>query len=158
MWHHMHAHPRICASARVHVHVCVRFHISINYIRCPWCIWCIVVLMVYLAQAARMLNTCIHKKYKKDPKDSRPDILHQCLLTLLDSPLNKAGLLKVYIRSNKNVLIDVAPTIRLPRTFKRFAGLMVQLLHKRWFLSLLPFHVMAPGVVTQTHRNTICFG
>ena len=72
----------------------------------------------------------LHRKFKKDPKDSRPDILHQCLLTLLDSPLNKAGLLKVYVRSNKNVLIDVAPTIRIPRTFKRFAGLMVQLLHK----------------------------
>jgi len=28
------------------------------------------------------------------------------------------------------VLIEVSPTVRIPRTFKRFAGLMVQLLHK----------------------------
>jgi rRNA small subunit pseudouridine methyltransferase Nep1 len=27
-------------------------------------------------------------------------------------------------------LIEVSPTVRIPRTFKRFAGLMVQLLHK----------------------------
>lgn len=51
-------------------------------------------------------------------------------MTLLDSPLNKAGLLQVYIHTQKNVLIEVNPHIRIPRTFKRFAGLMVQLLHK----------------------------
>ena len=27
-------------------------------------------------------------------------------------------------------MIEVSPTVRIPRTFKRFAGLMVQLLHK----------------------------
>ena len=54
----------------------------------------------------------------------------QCLLTLLDSPLNKAGLLQVYIHTAKGVLIEVNPHVRIPRTFKRFSGLMVQLLHK----------------------------
>lgn len=28
------------------------------------------------------------------------------------------------------MLIEVSPTVRIPRTFKRFAGLMVQLLHR----------------------------
>ena len=35
------------------------------------------------------------KKYNKDPKNCRPDILHQCLLMLQDSPLNQAGKLQV---------------------------------------------------------------
>lgn len=70
------------------------------------------------------------KKLRKDPNDYRPDILHQEMLALLDSPLNKAGLLKIYIQTKKRVLIDVNPSIRIPRTYKRFAGLMVQLLHK----------------------------
>lgn len=70
------------------------------------------------------------KKLHKDPNIYRPDILHQELLALLDSPLNKAGYLKVYISTTKKVLIDVHPSIRIPRTYKRFAGLMVQLLHK----------------------------
>lgn len=48
----------------------------------------------------------------------------QCLLTLLDSPLNKAGLLQVYIHTAKGVLIEVNPSVRIPRTFKRFSGLM----------------------------------
>ena len=70
------------------------------------------------------------KKNKKDPAMYRPDIAHQELLALIDSPLNKAGKLKVFIRTEKNVLIEVNPAIRIPRTFKRFGGLMVQLLHK----------------------------
>lgn len=91
----------------------------------------------------------IMRKMNRDISDARPDITHQvcplkhispttpfpsnhakCLLTLLDSPINKAGLLQIYIHTAKGVLIEVSPTVRIPRTFKRFAGLMVQLLHK----------------------------
>lgn len=81
-------------------------------------------------------------KTGRDIADARPDITHQvsgekisfstftseysdkCLLTLLDSPLNKAGLLQVYIQTTRGVLIEVNPHIRIPRTFKRFSGLM----------------------------------
>ena len=51
-------------------------------------------------------------------------------MAVLDSPLNKCGKLKVYIHTEKNVLIEVNPKTRIPRTFKRFSGLMVQLLHR----------------------------
>ncbi|TDH67113.1 hypothetical protein CCR75_006200 [Bremia lactucae] len=78
----------------------------------------------------------LHKKLNRDASQSRPDILHQELMALLDSPLNKAGYLKargctddMYIRSTKGVLIEVSSQMRVPRTYKRFAGLMVQLLH-----------------------------
>jgi len=49
----------------------------------------------------------------------------------LDSPINKAGKLQIYIHTARNVLIEVNPSVRIPRTFKRFAGLMVQLLHRQ---------------------------
>ncbi|KAG8996504.1 18S rRNA pseudouridine methyltransferase, partial [Tulasnella sp. 427] len=63
-------------------------------------------------------------KTGRDIADARPDITHQCLLTLLDSPLNKAGLLQVYVHTVKGVLIEINPHVRIPRTFKRFSGLM----------------------------------
>lgn len=72
----------------------------------------------------------LHKKSGRDPASSRPDITHQLLLALMDSPLNKAGHLQVYLQTVTNVLIEISPHTRIPRTFKRFAGLMVQLLHK----------------------------
>jgi rRNA small subunit pseudouridine methyltransferase Nep1 len=57
-------------------------------------------------------------------------------LTLLDSPLNKAGLLQIYIHTSRGVLIEVNPCVRIPRTFRRFSGLMVQLLHKLYIRSV----------------------
>ncbi|PON31128.1 hypothetical protein TGAM01_v200548 [Trichoderma gamsii] len=81
-----------------------------------------------------LLNSDEHigvmRKMNRDISDARPDIAHQCLLTLLDSPINKAGRLQIYIHTAKGVLIEVSPSVRIPRTFKRFAGLMVQLLHR----------------------------
>lgn len=38
--------------------------------------------------------------------------------------------MQIFLHTQKNVLIEVNPHTRIPRTFKRFAGLMVQLLHK----------------------------
>ena len=70
------------------------------------------------------------RKHNKDPGAFRPDIAHQELMAVLDSPLNKAGKVKLYMHTAKNVLIEINPKTRLPRTFKRFSGLMVQLLHR----------------------------
>ncbi|PLW19355.1 hypothetical protein PCANC_09107 [Puccinia coronata f. sp. avenae] len=69
-------------------------------------------------------------KMGRDIASTRPDITHQCLLTLLDSPVNRAGRLQVYIQTAAGVLIEIHPSVRIPRTFKRFSGLMVQLLHQ----------------------------
>lgn len=81
-----------------------------------------------------LLNSDDHqgvlRKHGREISEYRPDITHQCLLALFDSPLNKAGKLQVYIRTQRGVLIEISPHTRIPRTFNRFAGLMVQLLHK----------------------------
>ncbi|OAF66879.1 hypothetical protein A3Q56_05399 [Intoshia linei] len=75
-----------------------------------------------------------HKNYllskHKNIIDYRPDISHQCLLMLQDSPLNRVGQLNVYLKTINNVLIKINPQTRIPRTFDRFSGLMVQLLQK----------------------------
>merc|ERR1712000_64129 len=82
----------------------------------------------------RLINSDDHahqlKKHNRDPANSRPDIVHQCLLALLDSPLAKAERLQIFIHTQRDILIEVNPKIRIPRTYKRFAGLMVQLLQK----------------------------
>ena len=74
----------------------------------------------------------------------------QCLLTLLDSPLNKAGLLQVYIHTVKGVLIEVHPGVRIPRTFKRFSGLMGK--HTRVLSGVL---TLQPLTVQLLHKLSI---
>ncbi|KAF7684505.1 Ribosomal RNA small subunit methyltransferase NEP1 [Astathelohania contejeani] len=70
----------------------------------------------------------MQKKGRPHVSPERSDITHQCLMTLLDSPLNKAGKLRIYVRTVDNVLIEVNPAIRIPRTTSRFNGLIKQLL------------------------------
>lgn len=55
------------------------------------------------------------RRHNKDPALHRPDICHQALMMILDSPLNKAGKLKaLYVHTAKNVLIQVNPQVSLP--------------------------------------------
>ncbi|KAJ4798820.1 Ribosomal RNA small subunit methyltransferase NEP1 [Rhynchospora pubera] len=83
----------------------------------------------------QILNSDDHSNYlrkqNRNPADYRPDIIHQALLAIFDSPLTKAGRLQaVYVRTEKGVLFEIKPHVRMPRTFKRFCGLMSQLLQK----------------------------
>ncbi len=65
---------------------------------------------IKIGKVYELLNCDRHKnhllKYKRDPNsNARPDITHQCLLMLLDSPLNRAGLLQVkYSLQLKNAI------------------------------------------------------
>ncbi|KAF5737646.1 putative Nucleolar essential protein [Tripterygium wilfordii] len=88
-----------------------------------------------VGKSYQLLNSDEHANFlrrnNKNPADYRPDIIHQALLSILDSPLNKAGMVRsIYVKTEKGVLFEVRPHVRIPRTFKRFAGLMLQLLQK----------------------------
>jgi len=67
------------------------------------------------------------RRLDDNEKRGRPDITHFALLEALGSPLNKEGLLKVYVHTNKDYVITVNPSTRLPRNYNRFIGLMEQL-------------------------------
>ncbi|MFN3383306.1 MAG: 16S rRNA methyltransferase [Archaeoglobaceae archaeon] len=61
-------------------------------------------------------------------KRGRPDIVHQCLLLLLDSPLRSFD---IYVHTIKNEIIRVSRDTRLPRNYNRFVGLMEDLFKRR---------------------------
>lgn len=75
----------------------------------------------------RSLHHAAMRKLEKNEKRGRPDITHFALLEALGSPLNKEGLLQVYIHTNKDYTITVNPRARLPRNYNRFLGLIEQL-------------------------------
>ncbi|MEM2549685.1 MAG: hypothetical protein QW689_04580 [Nitrososphaerota archaeon] len=60
-------------------------------------------------------------------KRGRPDILHFTLLEALGSPLNLAGNLEIYCHTQDEAFIEISPTVRLPRVYDRFKGLLSQL-------------------------------
>jgi len=62
------------------------------------------------------MNSDHHKgillKHGRELGTARPDICHQTLLALFDSPLNRENLLQVYMRTTKNVLIEIHPQVK----------------------------------------------
>ena len=89
--------------------------------------------VVQMKSGVQLINSDDHVKFietklKGIPEDYRPDIVHQSLMALLDTVLNKAGRLRIFIVTKKGVLIRISPSIRFPRTYKRFAGLFTELL------------------------------
>jgi rRNA small subunit pseudouridine methyltransferase Nep1 len=81
--------------------------------------------------AQLLLDRSLHhqamRRLEDNLKRGRPDITHFALLEALGSPLNKEGLLQTYVHTNKDYIITVNPTARLPRNYNRFIGLMEQL-------------------------------
>lgn len=61
-------------------------------------------------------------------KRGRPDIAFLSLLSILETPLCKAGLLTVHLHLVDGRVIEIKPDVRLPRNYDRFVGLFEQLL------------------------------
>lgn len=60
-------------------------------------------------------------------KRGRPDIAFHVLLQALGSPLNLEGLLKTYVHTIDDQVIEIDQRVRLPRNYDRFIGLLEQL-------------------------------
>lgn len=79
----------------------------------------------------QLLDKSYHYKaikcLKNSEKRGRPDIIHTTLLNILGTPLNKENLLKTYIHTIDDRIIEVSSKSRLPRNYNRFVGLIEQL-------------------------------
>lgn len=58
----------------------------------------------------------------------KPEILHICLLTALESGLNRKNKLRVWSHTRNNQLIEINPKTRVPRAYSRFVSFMEDLL------------------------------
>ncbi|MFX1264504.1 MAG: 16S rRNA methyltransferase [Promethearchaeota archaeon] len=67
-------------------------------------------------------------KLENSERRGRPDIAYHCLLSLLETPLCKEGLLTVNVHLQDGRIVEVNPSVRLPRNYDRFVGLIEQLL------------------------------
>jgi rRNA small subunit pseudouridine methyltransferase Nep1 len=78
-----------------------------------------------------LLDRSYHHKAMVDLKDAekrgRPDIIHMVLLEALGTPLNKEGLLRIYVHTIDDHIIKVSSKARLPKNYNRFISLLEQL-------------------------------
>jgi rRNA small subunit pseudouridine methyltransferase Nep1 len=64
-------------------------------------------------------------------KMGRPDIIHNTLLQVLETPLNWEGQLRVLVHTQDDQVITINPKVRLPKNYVRFVGLIEQLFTER---------------------------
>lgn len=67
-------------------------------------------------------------KLENGDRRGRPDIAFLCLMAMLETPLCKQGLLTIHLHLQDGRVIEVNPSVRLPRNYDRFVGLFEQLL------------------------------
>ena len=60
-------------------------------------------------------------------KMGRPDIVHNSLLQVLETPLNWENRLRVFVHTQDDHVISINPRIRIPKNYIRFVGLIEQL-------------------------------
>ncbi len=79
----------------------------------------------------KILDVSLHsqtmQKLPNRAKRGRPDIIHLSLLAALGTPLNKNGLLQIFVHTIQDMVIKINPKTRLPKNYNRFKGLMEQL-------------------------------
>jgi len=79
-----------------------------------------------------MLERSIHHKailkLENSEKKGRPDILHTCLKIVSDSPVYRAGKLRVLVHTIGGKWIVPREKVRFPVTYGNFIGLMEKLL------------------------------
>ncbi|MCK5774250.1 MAG: 16S rRNA methyltransferase [Thermoplasmata archaeon] len=78
-----------------------------------------------------LLDSSLHHSLFKDPQEKkrrgRPDIVHQFLLLGLDSIINSEQLLKLYVHTRNDELINIDPSTRFPKNYNRYCGLFEEL-------------------------------
>jgi rRNA small subunit pseudouridine methyltransferase Nep1 len=70
-------------------------------------------------------------KLKESERRGRPDIVHFFLMLAMDSDLNAAGKMKVFVHTRNDDVIAVKPETRLPPHYPRFVGLIESLYEQR---------------------------
>ncbi|MGE0243163.1 MAG: ribosome biogenesis protein [Nitrososphaeraceae archaeon] len=71
------------------------------------------------------------EKMNNSWKRGRPDLVHICLLSILATPLYMKNLVNVYVHTIDNKIIFIGRQVRLPKSYKRFEGLMMKLFQEK---------------------------
>jgi len=67
-------------------------------------------------------------KLKDSEKRGRPDLVHVTLLSVTGTPLYLEGLVRVFVHTYDDVVLEIANKTRIPKNYLRFRGLMEEAL------------------------------
>ena len=85
-------------------------------------------------------------RLKDSEKRGRPDLVHVTLLSVTGTPLYLDGLVKVFVHTYDDNVLEIAEKTRIPKNYLRFRGLMEEALverPKKGLISAYPMGVKA---------------
>ncbi len=68
------------------------------------------------------------ERLRESEKRGRPDLVHGALLSITGTPLYLDGMVKVFVHTYADVVLDIEPKTRIPKSYLRFRGLMEKIL------------------------------
>lgn len=78
--------------------------------------------------SAILLDRSFHhsamERLKDSEKRGRPDLVHGTLLSITGTPLYLDGRVKAFVHTYDDVVLDIEPKTRIPKSYLRFRGLM----------------------------------
>jgi rRNA small subunit pseudouridine methyltransferase Nep1 len=70
-------------------------------------------------------------RLRDSEKRGRPDLVHVALLSVTGTPLYLDGMVKVFVHTCSDVVLEIAEKTRIPKNYIRFRGLMEEALVDR---------------------------
>jgi rRNA small subunit pseudouridine methyltransferase Nep1 len=89
-------------------------------------------------------------KLKDSEKRGRPDLVHVTLLNVTGTPLYLDGLVKVFVHTHDDVVLEIAEKTRIPKNYLRFRGLMEKVLVERPKQGLIKVHSLGVKELVRT--------
>lgn len=88
----------------------------------------------------RSLHHAAMLKIKDSHKRGRPDLVHNTVLNIVSTPLYIRGLVKLYVHTYGNLILDIKEGTRLPKNYLRFRGLIEKHLSERLNTNLVSIY------------------
>jgi len=82
-------------------------------------------------------------KLKDSEKRGRPDLVHVTLLSVTGTPLYLDGLVRVFVHTYDDLVLEIAEKTRIPKNYIRFRGLMEEALREKPRQGLIKVHSMS---------------
>jgi rRNA small subunit pseudouridine methyltransferase Nep1 len=97
-------------------------------------------------------------KLKDSEKRGRPDLVHGALLSVTGTPLYLEGKVRIFVHTFDDVVVEIAPKTRIPKSYIRFRGLMEQVLLGQGDKLVKAWKSRLPDLVRKTVKPDISIG
>ncbi|QQG48451.1 MAG: ribosome biogenesis protein [archaeon] len=74
----------------------------------------------------RSFHHAAMEKLRDGEKRGRPDLVHAAVLSVTGTPLYLDGMVKLYVHTYPDIVLEIAEETRIPKSYERFRGLMEQ--------------------------------